>query len=64
MEGYQQKIVSLLIGLTVFLTGNVLAEAKTNYREAENWAMKPTNLTKPVDEQQLIDVINQHLNAG
>jgi len=49
MEGYQQKIVSLLIGLTVFLTGNVLAEAKTNYREAENWAMKPTNLTKPVD---------------
>ena len=49
MEGYQQKIASLLIGLTIFLTGNVLAEAKTNYREAENWAMKPTNLTKPVD---------------
>jgi len=33
----------------VVFTSVLTAEANINYRKAENWAFKPTKLTKPVD---------------
>jgi len=49
MPGYKQKITTALVLSTLFFTSVLTAEANINYKKAENWAFKPTKLTKPVD---------------
>jgi len=49
MSSFKPRIVSFLVLLTMLFTGVLFAEAKTNYKKAENWAFKPAQLTKPVD---------------
>jgi hypothetical protein len=49
MRDAKQKIISFLILMVMLFIGTLPAEAKTNYKKAENWAFKPTQLTKPVD---------------
>jgi len=46
MSDYKQRITTALVLSTLFFTSVLTAEASINYKKAENWAFKPTRLTK------------------